>query len=72
MYYGNMSGNSAKLDQRNTSRVGISLGQTSVIGGGGRYDRAACRDMKQTCREVAHARHRETACAARTLRQSTP
>ena len=39
--------------------VGILLGQTSVIGGGGRYDRAACRDMKQTCREVVRARHLE-------------
>ena len=26
------------------------------VGGGGRHDRAACRDMKQTCQEVARAR----------------
>ena len=52
--------------------VGILLGQTPVIGGSGRYDRAACRDIKQTCREVACARHIETAFAARTLRQLTP
>ena len=39
--------------------VGILLGQTPVIGGSGRYDRAACRDIKQTCREVALARHIE-------------
>ena len=71
MYY-TMTGSSAKLDQRNTSFVGILLGQTPAIGGGGRYDRAACRDMKQTCREVARARHIETAFAARTLRQPTP
>ena len=48
------------------------------VGGGGRYDRAACRDMRQTCREqreVPRARRetqRETAFAARTLRKSTP
>ena len=30
-----------------------------MIGGGGRYDRAASRDMQQTCREVARARHTE-------------
>ena len=39
-----MPGTSAKLDQLNTSFVGILLGQMSVIGGGGRYDSAACRD----------------------------
>ena len=37
----------------------ILLAQTPAIGGGGRYDRAACRDMKQTCREVARARRIE-------------
>ena len=41
------------------SVVGILLGQTSVIGVGGRYDRAACGDMKQTCREVARSRQRD-------------
>ena len=56
MYY-EMTGNSAKLDHWNTSFVGILLGQTPAIGGCGRYDRAACRDIKQTCREVARARH---------------
>ena len=74
MYY-KMTGSSAKLDQCNTSfaaLVGILLGQTRVIGGGGRYDRAAGRDIKQTCREVARETHRETAFAARTLRQPTP
>ena len=71
MYY-KMTGSSAKLDQSNTSFVGILLGQTPAIGGGGRYDCAACRDMKQTCREVARARRIETAFAARTLRQPTP
>ena len=40
-----------------TSFVGIWLGQTPAIGGSGRYDRAACRDIKQTCREVVRARH---------------
>ena len=58
MYY-EMTGSSAKLDQWNTSFVGILLGQTPAIGGCGRYDRAACRDIKQTCREVARARHIE-------------
>ena len=58
MYY-KVTGSSAKLDQLNTSFVGILLGQTPAIGGGGRYDRAARRDMKQTCREVARARHIE-------------
>ena len=61
MYY-KMTGSSAKLDQCNTCfavLVGILLGQTPVIGGGGRYDRAAGRDIKQTCREVARARHIE-------------
>ena len=38
-----------------------------MVGDGGRYDRAACRDMTQTCREVARARQRETAFAAWTL-----
>ena len=48
MYY-KIPGNSAKLDQSNTSFVGILLGQTSVIRDGSRYDRAACRDI-HTCR----------------------
>ena len=45
-----------------------------MIGGGGRYDLTACRDMKQieTCRQVTRARQKETACASRTLGQSTP
>ena len=51
--------------------IGILLGQTAVIGGDGRYDRAACRDITQTGREVARARQGETVVAARTLRQST-
>ena len=61
MYY-KMTGSSAKLDQCNTcfaALVGILLGQTPVIGGGGRYDRAAGRDIKQTCREVAREKHIE-------------
>ena len=71
--YHKMKENSAELDQSNTSFVGILLGQTPAIGGGGRYNRVACRDVKQTCREVARARHmRETAFAAWTLRQPTP
>ena len=52
-----MTGSSAKLGQLNTSFVGILLGQTPAIGGSGRYDRAACRDIQQTCREVTRARH---------------
>ena len=55
MYY-KITGSSAKLDQCNTRFVGILLGQTPAIGSGGRYDCAACRDMKQTCLEVARAR----------------
>ena len=48
VYY-KTTGNSAKLDQRNPRFVvGIFLGQTPAIGGGGRYDRAACRDVKQS------------------------
>jgi len=57
--YNTMTGSSAKLDQWNTGFVGILLGQTPAIGGSGRYDRAACRDIKRTCREVARARHIE-------------
>ena len=57
--YDNMTGSSAKLGQWNASFVGILLGQTPAIGGNGRYDRATCRDIKQTCREVARARHIE-------------
>ena len=57
--YHKVTGSSAKLDQLNTSFVGILLGQTPAIGGGGRYDRAVRRDMKQTCREVARARRIE-------------
>ena len=71
--YHKVTGSSAKLDQLNTSFVGILLGQTPAIGGGGRYDRAACRDKKQTCREVARARRIERRPSiARTLRQPTP
>ena len=43
-----------------------------MIGGGGRWDRAACRDMTQTCPEVARARQRETTFAGWALRQSRP
>ena len=50
----------------------ILLGQTSVNGGVGRYDRAACRDMRHHAREVARASRRGTAFAARTLRRTTP
>ena len=60
--YSKMTGSSTKLDQCNTcfaALVGILLGQTPVIGGGGRYDRAAGRDIKQTCREVAREKHIE-------------
>ena len=53
-----MTESSVKLDQSNTSFVKILLGQTPAIGVGGRFERAACRDMKQTCREMAHARTR--------------
>ena len=71
MYY-KMTGSSAKHDQSSTCFVGILLGQTPAIGGSGRYDRAPCRDIKQTCRDMARARHIETAFAARTFRQLTP
>ena len=53
-----MPGNLVKLDQRNTSIVGIVLRQMSVIGGGGRCDRAVCRDMRQHA-ERWRARDRE-------------
>ena len=56
--YHKMTGSLAKLDQWNTSFVVILLGQTPAIGGSGRHDRADCRDMKQTCREVAHIERR--------------
>ena len=52
MYY-KITGSSAKLDQWNTSFVGIWLGQTPAIGGSGHYDRAACRDIKQTTATAA-------------------
>ena len=42
------------------------MGQTPAIGGGGRYDRAACRGMKQTCREVARAIHIDGFCSSDT------
>ena len=45
---------------------------TPAIGGGGRCDRAACRDMKQTYREVARETHKQIAFASRTRRQPTP
>ena len=43
-----------------------------MIGGGGRYDRAACQDMNVTYRAVVRPRQIETAFAARAQRQSTP
>ena len=57
MYY-KITGSLAKLDRWNTRFGGILLGQTPAIGRSGRYDRAACRDMKQKCREVAHIERR--------------
>ena len=41
MYY-EMTGRSAKLESWNTRFVGILLGQTPAIGGGGRCDRGGC------------------------------
>ena len=64
-----MPGNSTKFDQLKPEFCRILLGQTSVIGGGGRYDRAAYRDTRHA--ERWRVRQRETAFAARTLRQST-
>ena len=57
MYY-KMTG-SRPSSTNETGFVGILLGQTPANGGGGRYDRAACRDMKQTYREVVRARRIE-------------
>ena len=50
------------------SFVSVLFGQTSVIGGTSRYDRARCRDMKLTCREVARVTHGEPRFAAGNLK----